>query len=209
MAGLSPATVGGAVQDEVAQALSVARADVEVAHLGLRSDLPCPPEASLRVELPRRSPLPEQLDLTVVAEHRGRECARARLRSRVRVWQSVPVAASATAPGSAIEVAQGRVLRSSVQGVPVDPAQGPFVARSALAPGDPLTLDRVRTPPDERSGGLVTLVATRGAVSLETRGRLVRDARVGDTVEVINSATGVLVRGILVEPGRVRAGGTE
>ena len=145
----------------------------------------------------------------MVGEHHGKECARARLQARVRVWQAVPVAASPTAAGAPIEVAQGRVLQSDVKGVPVNPSAGPFVARSALAPGEPVTLDRVKTPPDERSGGVVTLVAHRGAVSLETRGRLLRDARVGDTVEVINSATGVLVRGVLVEPGRVQAGRTQ
>ncbi len=208
-AGLSPATVRGAVQDEIAHSLSVPRADVEVAHLGLAFDLACPEDATVRVVVPHREPFPERVDLTVVGEHQGRECARARLQARVKVWQAVSVAARPTAAGALIEVAQGRVLRSEVNGVPVDPNAGPFVARSALAPGEPLTLDRVRTPPDERSGGLVTLVAGRGAVSLEAKGRLLRDARVGDTVEVINSATGVLVRGVLVEPGRVQAGRTQ
>lgn len=192
---------------EVARVEGLELADVEVEHLGLEAPLPCGGDAALTVVLPP-GPLIERVDLTVVATNAAGECARRRLRTRLRIWEAVPVAARPTPAGDPIELATGRVPRAAIDGVPVDPTAGPYVARGPLPPGAPVTLDRVRVPPDERSGGIVTLVAQRGSVSLEASGRLLRDARVGDPVEVLNSATGVVVRGVLVEPGRVQAGAT-
>ncbi len=190
----------------VGERLGVAASDVDILHLGLGRPLHCPADASLRVESLPAERFLGRADLRVMASAGGQPCDDLRLSIRLDVWEEAPVAVRAADAGERVELGRGRVRRTDVSGVPVDPDQGPYEARVPLAPGDAVTLQRVRRMPDGRSGGVVTVLAERGPVRLEARGRLMADASQGDTVQVLNTATGVVLRGTLVQPGLVRVG---
>ena len=208
LARVSPERVSEAVRAHVAEREGVAVADVQIAHLGLGRDLRCPSEAAVEVDSRASERFVGRADVRIVARAGGGVCDRLDLRPRIEIWTTAPVAARPAPAGGTVELAQGRVRRGAVQGVPVDPDAGPYVARAPLAPGEPVTLVNARRAPDDRSGQPVKLLARRGGVQLEAAGRLMSDARIGDTVQVVNTATGVVVRGTLVEPGVVRAGVT-
>ena len=203
---LPPERVAEAVRLHVSDRLGVALSDVEVAHLGLGRALTCPADASIDIETSATESFAGRSDVRIVARAGGGVCDRLHLRPRVEIWTQVPVAATPVAAGDRVELAQGRVRRQTVQGVSVGVGGGDWLARAPLAPGDPVTLTNARRAPDEHSGHPVKLTAQRGAVQLEARGRLMSDANIGDTVQVVNTATGVVVRGTLIEPGVVRAG---
>ena len=196
-----------AVRAHVGHRLSVDPRDVDVQWLGLGRPIRCPDGARIELDSPSGHAFQGRSDVLLVARAEGAECDRLRLRPRIDLWVQVPVAARPTPTGALVELATGRVRRSELSGPAVDPLAGPWLARAPLAAGEPVTLTHVRAAPDGRSGQRVELVAQRGGVRLITAGRLMADAGVGDPVEVINIATGVLVQGTLVAPGVVRAGG--
>ena len=103
----------------------------------------------------------------------------------------------------------GRVERHRIHGKAVAPLSGPYLAVAPLEAGAPVTIARVRTAPDWKSGSTVTLVAGSGALVIRTAGSLLSDARNGERVRVANPSTGAVVVGVLTADGTVMVQGAE
>lgn len=187
------------MRDAVARHRAVPREDVEVVGLGLAATPTCGDEASYVAEVAVADP--DRVWLRGV--QRGAECLRVRLDPVVRVHVEVPVAAAAALRGQPVAVAFQRVDARRVDGIPIATTSRAYEARVDLAAGEPLTDRVVRPVPDGRRDATVVVVASRGGLHIEAQGRLLRDASLGDVVEVANLATGVVVQGVLVAPGRV------
>jgi len=207
--GFSAPLVDAAIRAHVADAVGVAEHDVEVRSNGLGQPFACGPAASIDVRANPGETYRRYLHLRLVGTERGAVCADLRVRAEVVVWQEVPVAADAVRGGQTIRLGTGRVERHAIQGTPVDPLDGPFVAVGPLQSGAPVTVSRVRVVPDFKSGSKVTLVAGRGRLTIQSSGRLLADAHTGDTVRVANPATGAVVVGVITADGLVKAQGAE
>ncbi len=78
------------------------------------------------------------------------------------------------------------------------------VARRALPAGTVLTPGNVAAPVLVRRGERVTLIATRGAVSVRMQGKALRDGSRGDRVQVRNLRSKRVVEGEVVARGVVK-----
>jgi flagella basal body P-ring formation protein FlgA len=201
--------VDAAIRAHVSGALGVEAHDVEVYSNGLGRAFPCGPSAAVDVQTNPGETYQRFLNLRLVGSERGIQCADLRVRTEVVVWQHAPVTAVATRAGETVLLSTGRVERHRIQGTPVDPTGGPYVAVAPLSAGTPVTISRVRTVPDWKSGSNVTLEAGSARVIIRSSGRLLADARNGDTVRVANPATGAVVVGVISADGVVRAQGAE
>jgi flagella basal body P-ring formation protein FlgA len=201
--------VNAAIRAHVADALNIEAHDVEVRSNGLGQPFPCGPTARIEVETFPDETYQRFVRLRVLGEERGTVCADFRVRTELVIWQEVPVAASTTRAGESIRLTTGRVERHRVQGQPVDPLQGPFLALAPLEAGAPVTASRVRTAPDWKSGSTVTLLAGANGLVIKAPGRLLADARNGERVRVANPATGAVVVGVITADGLVKVEGAE
>jgi len=201
--------VDAAIRAHIAEAVGVPEHDVEVKSNGLGAPVDCGPGAELSVTALPNEPYRRYVNLRLTGQERGTVCADLRVRSEVVVWETVPVAAADIAAGQTIRLTRGRVPRHRVQGSPVDPSMGPFVAMGPIQAGAPVTMSRIRAVPDWKSGSTVRLESGNGALMIRTSGRLLADARNGDTVRVANPATGAVVVGVISADGVVQAQGAE
>lgn len=201
--------VTAAIRSHIAEKVGVAEHDVEVRSHGLGTDFPCGPRARLTVESGPSETFQRYVRLRVRGELAGEVCADLRVRAEVVVWEQVPVAAGTVRSGETISLSTGRVARHTLTGAPVDPFGGPYLAVGPLTAGAPVTVARVRTAPDWRSGSNVTIVAGGSGLTIRTPGRLLADAANGDRVRVANPATGAVVVGVITPDGLVRAQGAE
>ncbi len=206
-AGLELGQVELAVVEHIAGRTASDPGDVEVLHLGLANSLDCPAEAELEVRTDPGERFIGHANVTVVGWYGGVPCDRTRMRSRVRRWITVPVASAAVGPGDAVAFAPARVDASHLSGAPVAADSGPWEARIPLRAGQPVTMQSVRAIPDARSGESVTLIASRGPLTIAASGLLMDDAYVGQSVIVANTATGTVVEGVYLRDGRVEARG--
>lgn len=206
-AGLPEPRVDAAIRDAVANTLAIPGHDVEVSENGLGRSPTCGQTASYEVRLIAGEDFVGPIDLWLIGTEAGRECDRLRLRVGLRIWRSIPVAARSTAPGELVQSRIERVASDRLQGTPVSPESGPWVATTPLSEGDPLTIQRVRAKPDARAGAPVTLVVRSNGLVIRAPGRLVTDAMIGETVRVVNTATGKVVEGRLGSPTEVHIGG--
>ncbi len=118
-----------------------------------------------------------------------------RPRIAIRVW--APVAAEAVLSGERIPI--GTALVALPQPPFVDPS-GTYLARRDLAAGTALGRLQAAPEPDARAGEEVVLVATRGPLVVTAMGELLRDGEIGQSVRVLNQASGVPVTGVLDAP---------
>lgn len=192
---------GLAVREAVADRLGVPLADVELVDLGAAG---LPTDVEWRVDLPAVGPWWGTVPL-VVRSPDG--VLRYALRSRITVWQELPVAARAVGAGEPVEVTLARLPRERLRGeVPVDPSAS-WEARVDLGAGTPLTTARVRPRPDREAGSLVTIVAGSERLWVAANGRLGEDAFVGRPVRVANLDTHAVLVGVYQPDGSVRVGG--
>jgi flagella basal body P-ring formation protein FlgA len=198
---------GLAVQAHVADRLAIPVEDVEVIHLGLVQGLSCGPEAIFSVSSSPGETFRRHADLRITGMEHEQECGSARVRASLRVWMTVPVAKVQTRAGDGVVLSKARLSLDEIDGNPVQVDSGTWEARVDLAAGEAVTTNRVRRMPDSRSGEVVLIEAGSGALRVTANGRLLQNGRVGDVVRVSNLATDQVVQGVLVEPGKVRAGG--
>ena len=76
-------------------------------------------------------------------------------------------------------------------------------ATDTIAAGEVLTQLRVTARPDAVAGATVALSVRAGALEIRSEGRLLRDARVGETARVYVAATRTVVTGLLLDPTTV------
>lgn len=129
----------------------------------------------------------------------GVPSARFTVQPSLTLWATVPVAARDIAAGEAIVVVDDEVDLAKVVGLPV--RQG--IAQTAIAAGRPVMESMVGEAFDASNGSSVELVYVRGNLMIATDGRLLEDAKLGDSVRVVNEASRAVALGILVASDRV------
>lgn len=197
---LAAASPEAAVREAVAARLHVPLDDVEVAPLQLAA------AADWRAELPTVGPVWGSVPVVIFGTSASGP-VRYAVRPRITVFQELPVAAGATAAGTAVTVRTARVALDDLRGAtPVDPALR-WEARVDLAPDTPLTTRCVRPLPDAKEGATVRIVAGSGPLRVMSVGRLGDDAFVGAEVIVESLATRTQLRGVLQADGTVYVGG--
>jgi len=178
-----------AIASVVSARVGVPLADVEVTALGLPAQAVV--DGAWGVELPPG--LRKFTGSTPVTLLRP-DGARFAVRPRIVTYAMVPVAQGSVRAGEPIVLTQARtasdVLRSEE---PV--GEGRWVARVAIAAGDPVTASRVRQAPDLGQGADVQLTAGSGPLVVAAPGRLMADAYVGAPVPVLNLATRAVLKG--------------
>jgi flagella basal body P-ring formation protein FlgA len=196
-----------AVRQHVGERLSVDVADVEVLHLGLSDGFACAEGADFFVESSPAEDFKGHVDLRLMGLEESRPCGSARVRSRIRVWKTVAVVQEQALAGTKIVLGEARVMMESIHGIPLEPGTGPWEARVDMAKGSVATTNRVRPFPDSRTGDPVIIEAGSGGLRVTAAGRLLEDGCLGDRVRVANLTTDQVMVGVLIESGRVRAGG--
>lgn len=129
----------------------------------------------------------------------GVPTARFSVQPSLTLWALVPVAARDIAVGEPISVVDAEVDLAKVVGLPV--RQG--VALTVIAAGRPVLESMVGTPFDASNGSSVELVYRRGNLMIAADGRLLEDAKLGDSVRVVNSSSRAVAQGVLVTSDRV------
>ena len=127
----------------------------------------------------------------------------ASVRPELDVWVTRVVAAQRARPGDILRVEPGVVLMADIVGEPVPLGSGPWVARTNHSAGAPVTDRTASEALDRVAGDPVSVVVSRGALTLTAPGTLLADARVGDPVQVINEATRTRLKGTLITPDTV------
>ena len=198
-----------ALREHVAARLELAPEDVEILHLGVSTLPPCADTARAVLESPPSERFRGHAEVSVELYGDSESCTTMRLRPRIRTWTDAPVAASVLQPGQEVLWEMRRVALERFTGTPMQPAeleQGRWLARTTIAQGEPLTELVLRTRPDAASGEPVQVLAGAGGLLIETPGRLMSDAFLGDRVRVANMATHGVHDGILFAPGCVSTG---
>jgi len=206
---MGPSTddVARAVRIHVSETLGVELTDVEVDWLGWTGHLNCPSDARLDTKTRPGETFSGHIDVTVTGLTENGKCESVRIRPKIVVWKNVPVALAAVSSGEQVQLAMGRVALSKLTGDSVDMRSGPWEATKSLKQGEAVTQNLVVPLPAARSGDDVELVAGKNGLTIRASGRLLEDAVLGGRVRVANLATGTVIDGVLVSPGRVRAGG--
>lgn len=123
------------------------------------------------------------------------------VRPELVIWVEAPVAAAPARAGEPVTGELALVELSALVGGRF--TGGAAVARRALRAGDPLTSLTVAPAPDAASGARVTLRARVGDLEIRGEGKLLENARIGESVRVWVAATDVSVRGVLSSPDLV------
>ena len=117
------------------------------------------------------------------------------------IWIQAPIAPEYIEKGDIVKPEMALVDLSQIFGIP-EPSGGE--ARVPILPGKPITSMNVRKPFDAKLGSDVTVEVIRGSIHLQSSGRLLSNARIGDEVRVMNHQTNALVKGVLIAPSKVR-----
>lgn len=205
-ASVPPDRVQEEVRVQVARSAGVSPEDVEILHLGLAAPLDCPADAAILVESPPAERFRGHTRLTVTVGDPSHPCERTVLRTRLRIWATLPVAARDVVPGQVLSLSSGRVPLDQVEGVPLSPEAldgGPWISKVTLHAGEPVLATMVRPQPKAMSGDPVEIVGGEGVLEVRAPGRLLEDACHGDRVDVLNLATQQVQEGTLEPDGRV------
>lgn len=135
-------------------------------------------------------------DLMLSVSTDGTTSKKMTVRPHLTAWVNAPLAAHDMDAGAAVEAAWGEVPVESLARQPI--AQS-GIARVRIRQGEPLTRMVVSPPLDLVQGASVSLIVRRGALTVTADGTSLHDARIGDTVRVVNSATKTTLQGVLVD----------
>lgn len=142
-------------------------------------------------------------DLRVVASEGGVICGQWRVRSRLAVWMTLPVAAKAAAAGDPIELRAERVRVDRPLGTPVPMSGRPLAARTSVRSGQVVVAELARAIPDVGTGQPVILEVRAGSLTITSEGFLAQASTVGETVRVRTASTNTVIEGTLVAHDRV------
>lgn len=196
MADPASAVIAAAAASLVAWTVSTCDVDgVEVDWLGVS-------ESALPAEIDdfvwSGDPCSSRPNLRLTVLHDQRPVAQLSVSPGLTLWQQGWLTAEPVRPGEAFEPVRGRIRLDSLASPPLTELPETVVARRALREGEPLTQLTVQPPVDARRGAVLTLELRRGPLVIATEGRLLADARVGETVRVVNHTSRAVVRGTLV-----------
>jgi flagella basal body P-ring formation protein FlgA len=122
------------------------------------------------------------------------------VRPSLTVWKQAPVAIRDFKPNEVVQSTLAEVPMDSLRGRPTTDMR---VASVFIKQGTPITDAVTTVPPAARAGSTVDLKVQRGTLTITAPGKLLHDADLGQTVRVVNEATHVTLKGVLVEPGVV------
>ncbi len=204
------------------QSLQTIRDAVHEFVLADRSEDPYPPEVRVgRLDKRLRlKPCPAPLQVTYANADRragqvyatvactGEVAWRIFVPVRVAAFADVVVAARALPRGQRLGAADLRLAKRDLAGLNHgyyrDPAElQAWETRRSVRAGTVLTPTAVAPRKLVRNGEAVTLVAAAGRLRVAARGKALGDGAEGHTVRVRNSATGRVVEGRVIGPGRV------
>ena len=133
-------------------------------------------------------------------------CGNYLLYPTAEIWMQLPTATKSILAGEAVEMRYDWRRYDEVHGAYLSDKSGVWSARSNIAKGQVITLDKVRKMPTNRDGDQVELRVKSGSLSIKSNGKLMRDAYLGDQVKVLSFATSSVVRGTLTKKGIVEIG---
>lgn len=128
--------------------------------------------------------------------------------ARVELFQQVVVATRDLRAGEVVDRSDVALEERSLTGLLGEPLRGEEEAlgrrlRGSVKAGTILTRRFLEEVPLVRRGDLVRIVAAVGAVRVETEGRALESASLGESVLVRNAGSGKTVRGLVVARGEV------
>jgi flagella basal body P-ring formation protein FlgA len=183
---------------------------IEVLHLGVASLPSCAETGRFLVESASMERFLGAAEVRVQVHGAEGPCTSLTLRPRLRVWVETPVAAAVAKPGDTVAWRIDRWPLDQMEGTPLTTAvleARPWLARTTLRAGEPLTDTHLRPKPDAMGGDEVWLLAGSSNLVVKATGRLVADASVGAAASVANLSTRTVVSGTLIAPGCVAIGG--
>lgn len=142
-------------------------------------------------------------DLRVAAMDDGVQCGEWRVRARIAVWLTMPVAAASAAAGETLRLRTERVRMERSLGTPVSTSGGPYVARTGVRSGQVVMSELARALPDVDAGHPVKVEVQAGSLMIRSEGFMAQPGNIGTSVRVRSAATNVILEGILVAPDRV------
>jgi len=134
--------------------------------------------------------------------HDGDQTRRYVFKPSLALYAQVAVASEAAAIGQVVPIRYEQRALSTLSG-PAVMGPGPWRARTAVNAGTPLTQRWVEAIPDAETGTVVMVQARRGDLLVRAEGRLLQDGQLGASVRARVDATGVVVRGLLIDPTTV------
>jgi flagella basal body P-ring formation protein FlgA len=138
-----------------------------------------------------------------------KEESRLWVKTETRVYDQVVVSSFRIAHHSLLEVKDVRVERRDISSLPgrpfsrVDEVVGQQTSR-VIELNEILTERSVAKPPIIRRGSTITLLYETGTVRVETPGVAEEAGKAGDFVQVKNSNSGKVLRGVVIDPRLVK-----
>ena len=180
--------------------------DVDIQWLGFAADIPCASSSDVWVSTLPGEQFRGQSTARVSFVDGAGVCGKVSIPFKTAFWSQVPVATADTRAGEVVEFDLQRVLVSDIRGIVVEPDNGPWIAIGSLRKGEAVTHRRVKRQPVAAVGETIEIVAEYGPLTISAEGRMLADAFLGERVRVANLATDAVVHGVLIAPGKVRAG---
>ena len=180
--------------------------DVEIQWLGYAANIPCAASSDVWVSTLPGEQFRGQSTARVTFVDATGVCGKVSIPFKTALWSQVPVATADIQPGQVVEFDLQRVLTSEIRGIVVQADKGPWIAIGTLRKGDAITHRRVKRQPVAAVGDTIEIVAEYGPLTISAEGRMLADAFLGESVRVANLATDAVVHGVLIAPGKVRAG---
>lgn len=166
-------------------------------------------EVKLRVLQPARVTGAGAQNFLVAAEVGGKEEARLWVKTEIRVFADVVVAAAPLGRQELIGAKDLRVERREISArgsravTRVDDAVGRQATRSVEA-NEILTQNAIERPTAMKRGSTITLVFETASLRVESPGIADEGGRIGDMIQVKNSTSGKQLRGVVLDSRQVR-----
>ena len=181
-------------------------ADVDVQWIGYGANISCAEQADIWVETLPGDQFRGQTTARISFVDATGVCGKVSVPMRVQFYTEVPVAVADASPGEPIEFVMQRTPQSQIRGIVVDPQKGPWIAVGSIRTGDAVTHRRAKRQPLADVGDTVEIIAQYGQLTVSAEGRMLSSAHLGEQVRVANLATDAVIQGVLVAPGKVKAG---
>lgn len=196
----------GALHAHIVAETGKPASDVDVQWVGYAASIPCAETADIWVETLPGDQFRGQSTARISFVDETGVCGKVSIPMRVEFWSNIPVADADAGPGEVIDFSLQRIPQTEVRGLVVDPDKGPWIAVGSIRKGDAVTHRRAKRQPMADVGDSVQIIAQYGQLTVSAEGRMLSSAHLGEQVRVANLATDTVVQGVLIAPGKVKAG---
>lgn len=141
----------------------------------------------------------------------GRVVRRIQVPVQVKIYRDVAVATSTIGYSSPLSKQQFTIERRDVTAYPENDLLSPddisgTTARRSIQKGSVITRSSITEAGGVRRGMSATIIVQAGSVIIRTRGSVLNDATLGETVRVMREGTNSIITGILQENNTVYIG---